>query len=102
MTCPCVIAMIDTDGSADPGEIPQLVRALVARADLTEAPVCPCGSGRPPVRPSQRAPGVGLASMGKRLGLSPVVTGAGSAGGAPTTARSRRTGAGRCRCPGCR
>jgi hypothetical protein len=36
MTCPCVIAMIDADGSADPGEIPQLVRALVARADLTE------------------------------------------------------------------
>jgi glycosyltransferase involved in cell wall biosynthesis len=31
-----IIAMIDADGSADPGEIPQFVRALVAGADFAK------------------------------------------------------------------
>src|SRR5262249_7740088 len=31
-----VIAMIDADGSADPGEIPQFVQALVAGADFAK------------------------------------------------------------------
>ena len=40
-----VIAMIDADGSADPGEIPQFVQALVAGADFAKGTRFACGGG---------------------------------------------------------
>src|SRR5262249_23215381 len=40
-----IIAMIDADGSADPGEIPQFVRALVDGADFAKGTRFAAGGG---------------------------------------------------------
>jgi glycosyltransferase involved in cell wall biosynthesis len=40
-----VIVMIDADGSADPGEIPQFVQALVVGADFAKGTRCARGGG---------------------------------------------------------
>src|SRR6516162_3656804 len=40
-----IIAMIDADGSADPGEIPRFVKALVAGADFAKGTRFTCGGG---------------------------------------------------------
>jgi glycosyltransferase involved in cell wall biosynthesis len=40
-----VIAMVDADGSADPGEIPQFVKALVAGADFAKGTRFAAGGG---------------------------------------------------------
>ena len=40
-----VIAMVDADGSADPGEIPRFVAALVDGADFAKGSAVPAGGG---------------------------------------------------------
>jgi glycosyltransferase involved in cell wall biosynthesis len=42
-----VIAVIDGDGSADPGEIPRFVKALAAGAGFAEGQSTPSGSSLP-------------------------------------------------------
>ena len=58
-----VIAMIDADGSADPGEIPQFVQALVAGADFAKGTRFACGGGSHDITRLRRAGNWALSSL---------------------------------------
>jgi glycosyltransferase involved in cell wall biosynthesis len=58
-----VIAMIDADGSADPGEIPQFVRALAAGADFAKGTRFAHGGGSHDITRLRRLGNWGLANL---------------------------------------